>query len=409
MGHCSGPGLTLSRRTPGSGSSGSGPSCQLSSGPHVEALLGEATPDRPADRAAYHRIRGALAEQRWQPRDALRHTVAAVAARPSDPELLSDLIRVRLLLLDIGGATEALGRYGAVMAPVARLERRSANISQTQFGQQIDEYRLDEVLPLLFRTAALPDAGERARLLRPFVRHYPDSTALAISLMLAMRQAGAFAARPPGGDGAVPLRLAQLRHHAGPSPDLDRLAQSWTRNTPGIEHTIFDMATAKAFLAERTSRPTQRAFSRAVDPAQRSDVFHLAWLATEGGIVADPATRCLGPAGALLPPGADLVVVQGAAGSLETDFIAARAGHSVIELALDEAVAAINRGDNDTRWLSTGPALLTRVFVRLVPVDTADVAPPHGAVALDRTELSQVVATGCATLHRPRQRATMPR
>ena len=53
-------------------------------------------------------------------------------------------------------------------------------------------------------------------------------------------------------------------------------------------------------------------------------------------------------------------------GTLGTNFIGAAPNHPVILRALKLAAAALNRGDRDIAWLSTGPGLLTRAFVQRV-------------------------------------------
>jgi hypothetical protein len=62
------------------------------------------------------------------------------------------------------------------------------------------------------------------------------------------------------------------------------------------------------------------------------------------------------------------------------------------------AVAAVNRGDNETVWFSTGPALLTRAIAQLFaddPTDSIDL--PSEIVVLDRRELAKAVAIHCST------------
>jgi len=65
-------------------------------------------------------------------------------------------------------------------------------------------------------------------------------------------------------------------------------------------------------------------------------------------------------------------------------------------------VAAINRGDSDIVWLSTGPGLLTRAFAQWLP-DNAP-AVPDGTIVLDRHELFQAVAPGCMTGYKTTRR-----
>ena len=53
-------------------------------------------------------------------------------------------------------------------------------------------------------------------------------------------------------------------------------------------------------------------------------------------------------------------------GTIGVNFLGAAPGHPVIALALENAVIAVNRGDRDIVWMSTGPGLLTRAVAQSV-------------------------------------------
>jgi mannosyltransferase OCH1-like enzyme len=178
--------------------------------------------------------------------------------------------------------------------------------------------------------------------------------------------------------------------------------RTWPEHNPDYRIARFDDATARAFLAERLPPEVLRAYAQVREPAQQADIFRLAWLATEGGVYADADDRCLAPLGTILPAGAALVLFQEELGTLANDFIAARPGHPALLAALDLAVGAINRGDSDIVWLSTGPGLLTRAFVQWLP--DGEPAVPDGAIVLDRHELFQAVAPGCMTGYKTTRR-----
>ena len=63
------------------------------------------------------------------------------------------------------------------------------------------------------------------------------------------------------------------------------------------------MNSAKSFITAHFPIDVVRAFARARHPAQRADIFRLAWLAAEGGFYVDADDRCLGSIDALAPAG----------------------------------------------------------------------------------------------------------
>jgi hypothetical protein len=65
--------------------------------------------------------------------------------------------------------------------------------------------------------------------------------------------------------------------------------------------------------------------------------------------------------------------------------------------ALKGAVVAMLRGDRDTVWFSTGPALLTRAFTAVV-VEAGGV--PAGTVVHSRRGLAQAVAIHCGAAYK---------
>ncbi len=159
---------------------------------------------------------------------------------------------------------------------------------------------------------------------------------------------------------------------------------------------IFNDKTAQAFLAQTYAPVVLQAYRHSREAAQRSDIFRLAWLAAVGGVYADADDRCLGPLDAIIPEGAELVLYQEDISSIGNNFIAMRPRHPVIQRALQLAVQAINRGDSDIVWLSTGPGLLTRVVaVHLATVAAGRAALPAGVIVFDRRDIYHTIAMNC--------------
>jgi tetratricopeptide (TPR) repeat protein len=368
----------------------------------IEACLAIAPAHTAHQKAALRRHKGQFAETCWRYAEALAHYEAAANANPADAGLQQDLVRIKTLFLDLDGARRHLRNFCNLTAYATRLRKKSLNISQTQYGQILDEYRLDtEVLAAVQPLLALPPAAQLVAL-PGIVRANPDSTVAAVSLMIALRQAGAFA-RPPAlaAAGRIPKTIMQYWDSSPPPADVARLMASWRESNPGYTHHLFNDTSAQEFLAERFPPAVLQAYLRGEYATQKSDIFRLAFLVAEGGIYADADDRCTAPVNAIIPEGANLVTHQDDHMTLCNNFVAAEAGHPVLLAALQGAVRAMLRGDRDTVWFSTGPALLTRAFTQvLVGADPLHGNVVSGIVVLDRRELARAISIHCAAAYK---------
>jgi tetratricopeptide (TPR) repeat protein len=371
---------------------------------HTEMLVGEGAAieaclrDMPAtnmqERATRRRFAGALAENHWRLEEAVRHYEAAAMLNPEDSGVQYSLLRTKILLKDLAGARVNLRNACALDAHYVRLRGRSLNISQTLYGQILDDYCLDQDMALaLAQLEPLPPA-QRAIALRALMRDNPDNTAAAISLVVALRQSGALHYRASGQGGAIPKTITQFWDSETPPRDVVEIMASWAALNLDYTVTRFNDASADAYLATHCPESVRLAYRRVREPAQRADLFRLALLVTEGGVYADADDRCLKPVNAIIPADASLVLYQEDQGTLGNNFMAAAPRHPVLETALRMAVAAMNRGDADIVWLSTGPGLLTRAFGQVLAANPA-LAPTAGTAVLDRRALYQAVGVHC--------------
>ena len=349
------------------------------------ALPPAADPDAGKARARF--LAGQLAAARRDYRAAIRCYTEAIERDPSDGGWHTELARACMLVLDIEGARAHLrdGLERNRAAAVAR--RQSLNPSQHHIGQLLDEFALDERVLGKLQAALLRPASEQIDAIKPIVRSSPDNTAAALMLLIAMRRSGRLR-YAPGRFGRlvlsrIPKRIVQFWDAETPPADVRDLMASWDDPRAVFRHLVFSEASAKAYLAANASAEVGRAFERANHPAQRADLFRLAYLATDGGFYVDADDRRAAPFDALAPKGAMLVGYQEDYGTLANNFLAAVPGRRVIKRALDLAVAAINRGDNDTVWLSTGPGLMTRAFAQTV-------AEPGSGSWLERTMIREL-------------------
>ena len=372
-------------------------------GPEACAARFDAAPCSTAlQRGRVHTLRGRFAAEQSRFDEAIGHLTLATELNPDDGWPRTLLAQARLLTFDTEGAREELRRVSHLELPASKLQGRSSNVSQTHLGQLLDEFTLDrQALDELRCLQQLPPA-ERLAPLIALVARLPDHTAAAMALVVALRQSGHFAQRPGEDEGSVPaVRIprivAQYWDDADPPRDLAAIMRSWGELYPRFDLRRFNDEQARAFLTRFHKADVQAAYLRAREPAQKADIFRLAYLHSQGGFYADADDRLVGDLEKLRFPGAGLVLYQEDVCSLGNNFIGAVPNHPLIERALRLAVEAVNRGDNDILWLSTGPGLLTRAFAGLFAVNRSQqpLAPLANTVVLKLGELQRTVSLHC--------------
>ncbi len=315
------------------------------------------------DQAGVLQLRGQLAELRWKIPEAIACYAQAQRLQPKNPGLCLDLARCRLLDVDPGQAHRALEQYCVLLAPELALHGRSPlRASQSILGQLVNEYTVQaDALEALHAAWGLPPE-ERPAALLGFVREWPEYTPGASAWLMALRQAGRGGkpeVRPREG-WPIPRGIVQFWHSVPPD-DVREVMQSWATCNPGFAYRLFDDAGARDFL-ERCDPSVLQAYRIAREPAQKADIFRLAWLFLCGGYYADADDRCLAAIAQAVPADAGLVLFQDDVGSIGNNFIGAIPGHPVIGRALEQAVQAVIRGDHEMRRLSTGAGALTRAL-----------------------------------------------
>nr|WP_276576265.1 tetratricopeptide repeat protein [Bradyrhizobium zhengyangense] len=331
----------------------------------AEQELNGATPaSSVTDHARVELLRGQLAEARFAYGEAIPAYQEAIGLNPGDAWAHFELARAALMSLDIDTSRKALANFIRVSRSSLLLKGQSLSPSQNHVGQLLDEFVLDADALAELQGIMSGDAAARFGRLRAMLAGYPDYTPAAMLLAIALRQNGQFAVSPssdPRAESPIPRHIVQFWDR-DPPDDVTGLMASWRELNPNHRWTCFDNDSAREFLRREFGVQVLRAYDRAVVPAQQADLFRLAWLAARGGIYADADDRCLAPIDSYLHPEATLAVHQENYGSIGNNFIAVTPEHPVIVRALDLGTAAMNRGDTDLVWLSTGPGLLTRAF-----------------------------------------------
>ena len=350
-------------------------------------------PLRPTSNAAVAAgLRGQLAQARRDYSAAIQHYTAR-SRMGLRPQWRADLAQCCLLVGDV----ETADRHLRASLARSEADHRAANVSQHHLGQLLNEVRLDRELSARLHELDALALAAQVELLADLVRQNPDFTGASLLLLSALRRAGRFDAPRRSAESSCPRRIAQYWHAAPPPPDVAALMATWRDAHPDHEYRLFDNRTAWEFLDKNVSAEAARAFQRALDTPQRADIFRLGLLAAEGGVFVDADDRCLTPLPAEFESHA-LVVYQETLGNLGANVVAAAPGHPFVLRALALAVDAVNRGDHDIVWLSTGPGLLTRAFAQ------EWVSGRDDALVLETHALHRIVGVHCPADYKRRRR-----
>jgi mannosyltransferase OCH1-like enzyme len=183
----------------------------------------------------------------------------------------------------------------------------------------------------------------------------------------------------------------QYWDQTNPPAGITQLLRTWVESHPGYSYCRFDDTTAREYLGSHYPETILNAYRRASHPAQKSDLFRLAYLFREGGFYVDADDRCVGSLASIVPRDAVFLLYQEQYATLGNNFIGCIAEDPVIGRALTLAVEALLSGDSDTIWLATGPGLMTRAFAQvLVGQGTAWRDWLRTRRVFDRGELSAV-------------------
>jgi tetratricopeptide (TPR) repeat protein len=359
----------------------------------------------PQETSLRHGFSGALSERELRLNAAISSYNKALQLKPDEPQLHWNLARTSLLSFDLNLAENHLRQFVELSKTSLKLQGKSINISQTHYGQILDEYRLDtEVVariqelntwPLPARIPALVDLATGC----------PDNIAVAVALMMAMREQNIIGAPQTAGENRIPKIIMQYWDTEDIPADVKLLMRSWHELNPSFGVWLHNDRTAREFLSREFPPNVLQAYQFAREAAQKADIFRLAWLMRNGGIYVDADNRCLQPVSLLLPAGANAVLYQEDLGTIGNDFIAVAPEHPLISYALTAAVTAMNRGDTDLVWLATGPGLITRAVAQVTAkASRGTFSLPSGLYIHSRLTLLNVMARNCMVHYRATSR-----
>ncbi|WP_300273107.1 tetratricopeptide repeat protein [Halomonas sp.] len=181
------------------------------------------------------------------------------------------------------------------------------------------------------------------------------------------------------GEPLIPRRVFQYWDQPTPPDAVTALMRSW-QDRPALDYQRFDVNEARAFLHDTFGPAYERAFRRASNVAEASDLLRLCYLRHYGGLYADADDRLHGRIEALLPGDVGLVCFREPFDILANNVIACVPGHPAITLAAELAVEAMLGHDSESTWSKTGPGLLTRAVAHHLL--SADQSAPQQRVAI---------------------------
>ena len=342
-------------------------------------------------------LRGLLAAAEWDLERSHALLANALKLDPADQSATYAAARVTLLAANVEAAQAHLNQF-LVNDPSHRsFHHGGIRPSQTHLGQMLDEFKLDRKNLGAIQAALATDDPVSA--LARIVMDAPDYTPAALCYLIALRQRGRLARHPasPGTSTPIPRRIVQFWDENIP-PDIASLCAGWREAHPSFAYRLFSKEEARAYLASTGAQAALAAFDRAVEPAMKADIFRLAYLCREGGYYIDADDRCLAPLTSLDVADRRLISYQEDYGTVGNNFMGASPAHPILEKALEHAVEAINRGDSDVVWLSTGPGLLSREVASYVAVDPE--RRLKEILILDRHEIYKYVGIHCATAYK---------
>ena len=144
------------------------------------------------------------------------------------------------------------------------------------------------------------------------------------------------------------------------------------------------------------------AFERAREPAMKSDDPPARVSASSAAFTSTPTIAASSRSTSIDLGNCDFIGYQAGLGTVGNNFIGTAPRQPVVGLALVSVIEAVNRGDADVLWLSTGPGLLTRSLASYLAGGVAERLA--ATCILERHELMRAVAIHCASSYKLTER-----
>lgn len=365
----------------------------------VASLLSNAPARTAAQRSQVKKGNAQFAERQGKLEEAFDLAVAANALQPAAAPARPDAMRLAMLILDLPAARQIFEAHVEYQAETCHFRGIPIEAASQFFSALLAHFERDSEISEVLRNLRLLSPSDRVRPLLNLAQKRPEALAPSLSLMVALRRISALSGFGEGGDGGIPKKIGQY-WDVDPPEELMRVHNDWRKINSDYTVNLFDDEMARTFLHSYFPSEISFAYDHASAPAQKADIFRLAYLWHEGGVWADMDDQPTNPLDDIIPIKAEAVFYQEYWGTLGNNFIAARPRMAVIEWALQNAVRAISEDKTESIWFSTGPALLTRAFTyQLTQSDDPDKFLDRYRV-VTRAELFQCVSGHIVTTYK---------
>ncbi len=367
-------------------------------------LIQSANVGSKARKSTFRCIQGELHLALWQLELARNAFLEGIEGNPRDEAAHKNIVICALLMGDLTLAEHHLRQIALLSSPERAIRRMAPNKTQSILGQIFEEMQLFGNSTKVLKSIWDENAVDRIAKISELVRNDTENTILAMSYMVMLRKAGHFnrnvVETSPRPKPIMPRKIMQYWESRGIDLDVMELMKGWESKNLKFEYARYGYKDALHFLEQNFDLQVVRAFKSASEPAQRSDLFRLAYLYLNGGFYVDADDRCLRSLDEIVNSGCEFVAFQEHLGSIANNFIGVTPRHSIIDTALRNTVVAINRGDRDILWLMTGPGMLTRSILRYLLDQRELNAALSGLWIMDRHEVQKYVAVHCVAAYK---------
>ena len=295
--------------------------------------------------------------------------MSAIAIRES-PHLRTRLASLMMVIGKIDDAMEQF-RIGTQKLSESSKSIKGVIPLKSHIHQVANDFRSHPRLcKELNRIHSLKVAAERMESYLDLVRKHPSYLGGAVYLLSEIRQSGGFAqgrflpevkSPPP-----IPFCIIQYWDSRQVPEDLIRISQSWKDLNPGFTYYRFFDKNSLSFIQSELGERHAQAFKNCEHPATQADYFRLAYLYVKGGVYSDADDICVASLLSWCQSGAEFIAHQEDFGSIGNNFLAARPGNRIIEIALNSATEKLLEYCNEGPWFKTGPGLLSSAVAQYI-------------------------------------------